>query len=68
VTLSEADTYAQLIDPAIHARGWSEDHICREVTPFKQARAAQDGSFTVSSDRSMIVLHGAVALTIIPRF
>ncbi len=29
---NEADTRAQLIDPAIHARGWTEDHICREVT------------------------------------
>ena len=29
---SEADTRAKLIDPAIHARGWSEDLICREVT------------------------------------
>lgn len=29
---SEADTRAKLIDPAIHARGWSEDFICREVT------------------------------------
>lgn len=30
--LSEADTRAKLIDPAIHARGWSEDMICRETT------------------------------------
>lgn len=30
--LSEADTRAKLIDPAIHARGWTEDHICREQT------------------------------------
>jgi type I restriction enzyme R subunit len=32
VTLSEADTRAKLIDPAIYARGWSEDMICRETT------------------------------------
>jgi type I restriction enzyme R subunit len=32
MSLSEADTRAKLIDPAIHARGWSEDLICREVT------------------------------------
>ncbi|HMN97550.1 MAG TPA: DEAD/DEAH box helicase family protein [Phycisphaerales bacterium] len=32
MTLTEADTRAKLIDPAIHARGWSEDLICREVT------------------------------------
>ncbi len=30
--LSEADTRAKLIDPAIHKRGWSEDLICREET------------------------------------
>lgn len=30
--LSEADTRAKLIDPAIHGRGWSEDMICRETT------------------------------------
>jgi type I restriction enzyme R subunit len=30
--LTESDTRAKLIDPAIHARGWSEDLICREVT------------------------------------
>ena len=30
VGLSEADTRAKLFDPAIHARGWSEDLICRE--------------------------------------
>ena len=29
---SEADTRAQLIDPAIHARGWTEDLIKREET------------------------------------
>ena len=30
--LSEADTRAKLIDPAIHARGWTEDLIRREET------------------------------------
>jgi type I restriction enzyme R subunit len=30
--MSEADTRAKLIDPAIHARGWTEDHIRREET------------------------------------
>ena len=30
--LSEADTRAKLIDPAIHQCGWSEDMICRETT------------------------------------
>jgi type I restriction enzyme, R subunit len=28
--LSEADTRAKLIDPALHDRGWSEDLIRRE--------------------------------------
>jgi type I restriction enzyme R subunit len=32
VAFSEADTRAKLIDPAIHACGWSEDMICRETT------------------------------------
>ncbi len=30
--LSEADTRAKLIDPGLHARGWTEDLIRREVT------------------------------------
>ena len=32
LNLSEADTRAKLIDPAIHRRGWTEDHIRREET------------------------------------
>ena len=30
--LSEADTRAKLIDPALHVRGWTEDLIRREET------------------------------------
>jgi type I restriction enzyme R subunit len=30
--LSESDTRAKLIDPALHARGWTEDMIRREET------------------------------------
>ena len=30
--LNEADTRAKLIDPAIHAQGWTEDLIRREET------------------------------------
>jgi len=30
--LGEADTRAKLIDPALHARGWTEDLIRREET------------------------------------
>ncbi len=32
MSLNEADTRAKLIDPAIHARGWTEDLIRREET------------------------------------
>lgn len=32
MTLSEADTRAKLIDPALHARGWTEDLLRREET------------------------------------
>jgi type I restriction enzyme R subunit len=32
MNLNEADTRAKLIDPAIHKRGWTEDHIRREET------------------------------------
>lgn len=50
--LSESDTRAKLIDPAIHARGWTEDLIRREETagaieiidgkPRKRARGRVD--------------------------
>jgi type I restriction enzyme R subunit len=30
--LSEADTKAKFIDPALHGRGWTEDLILREET------------------------------------
>lgn len=33
VSLDEAATRVQLIDPALHARGWTEDLIRREKTP-----------------------------------
>jgi len=52
VALSESDTRAKLIDPAIHARGWTEDLIKREETagailivdgrPRKQTRGRVD--------------------------
>ena len=32
LALSEADTRAKFIDPAIHQRGWTEDLIRREET------------------------------------
>ncbi|HEY7832919.1 MAG TPA: hypothetical protein VIG30_05050, partial [Ktedonobacterales bacterium] len=55
--LSESDTRAKLIDPAIHARGWTEDLIRREETagaiaivagqPRKQARGRTDYTLRV---------------------
>lgn len=33
--LNEADTRAKLIDPALKQRGWTEDHIRREITQPK---------------------------------
>ena len=32
MSLSESDTRAKLIDPALYARGWKEDFIKREET------------------------------------
>lgn len=32
MSLSEADTHAKLVNPAIYQRGWTEDHIKREET------------------------------------
>jgi hypothetical protein len=32
MALSESDTRAKLIDPALHSRGWTEDLIRREET------------------------------------
>ncbi len=32
MSLSEADTHAKLVNPAIYVRGWTEDHIKREET------------------------------------
>lgn len=52
MSLSESDTRAKLIDPALHARGWTEDLIRREETagaieiiqgkPRKRARGRVD--------------------------
>ena len=30
--LAEADTHEKLVNPAIYARGWTEEHIKREET------------------------------------
>jgi type I restriction enzyme R subunit len=56
--LGEADTRAKLIDPALHARGWTEDLIRREETagaveivagrPRRRARGRVDYTLRVS--------------------
>ena len=33
--LNESDTRAKLIDPALRRRGWTEDHVRREITQPK---------------------------------
>ncbi len=55
--LSESDTRAKLIDPALHARGWTEDLIRREETagaieiidarPRRQAKGRVDYTLRV---------------------
>jgi type I restriction enzyme R subunit len=57
MSLGESDTRAKLIDPVIHARGWTEDLIRREETagaieiiggkPRKRARGRVDYSLRV---------------------
>ncbi|HLJ26764.1 MAG TPA: DEAD/DEAH box helicase family protein [Candidatus Angelobacter sp.] len=57
--LNEADTRSKLIDPAIHARGWTEDLIRREETagaiqmiggrPRRQARGRIDYTLRVKA-------------------
>lgn len=53
--LSEADTRAKLIDPAIHASGWTEDLICREETA---------GAIEIVGDKPRKRSHGRVDYTL----
>src|SRR3989441_9829829 len=53
--LGEADTRAKLIDPALHARGWSEDLIRREETA---------GAFGVVGERARRRPKGRVDYTL----
>ena len=56
--LNESDTRAKLIDPTLHARGWTEDFIKREesapgidvVGGRAQTRARADGLHTATED------------------
>jgi hypothetical protein len=57
MSLSESDTRAKLIDPALHGRGWTEDLIRREETagaveivdgkPVRRARGRTDYTLKV---------------------
>jgi type I restriction enzyme R subunit len=59
ISRSESDTRAKLIDPALHARGWTEDLIKREetagaveligATPRKRARGRVDYTLRIKS-------------------
>ncbi|MEX2236057.1 MAG: DEAD/DEAH box helicase family protein [Dehalococcoidia bacterium] len=55
MTLSEADTRARLIDPALYARGWTEDMIRREET---------DGGIYIAEGRARRRSHGRVDYTL----
>src|SRR5512139_3296879 len=60
MSLSESDTRAKLIDPAIHARGWTEDLIRREETagaieiiagkPRKRAKGRVDYTLRIKAN------------------
>ena len=43
MSYNEADTRAKLIDPAIKARGWTEDFIHREITPARTEAVGAKG-------------------------
>ncbi len=61
MSLNEADTRAKLIDPALHARGWTENLIRREETagtieivdnkPRKRAKGRVDYRLRVAVNR-----------------
>ena len=72
--LNESDTRAKLIDPAIHARGWTEDLIRREETagaieiidgkPRKQAKGRVDYALRIKVNLETQPV--AVALRYVP--
>jgi type I site-specific restriction endonuclease len=49
VSLGETDTRAKLIDPAIHARGWTEDLIRREETAASPDERRSSAEFPLLS-------------------
>jgi type I restriction enzyme, R subunit len=66
MSLSEADTRAKLIDPAIHRCGWTEDFIRREETagtveivnskPRRRSRGKIDYVLRVKVNRFIFLL------------
>jgi len=67
--LNEPDTRAKLIDPALHARGWTEDLIRREETagavqiiagnPRCQARGLGSDSDTALHRKDQMTVNSA---------
>jgi len=70
VGLSHADAHAKLIDPAIHARGWTEDLIRREETagaieiidgrPYKQTKGRVDHTLRINATAEVQALSEAM--------
>ena len=71
--LSEPDTRAKLIDPAIHAKGRSKELIRRETTlggnacPTVRGRAAQRGLLSLATGASKIFIQAKVEAALIGR-
>jgi len=81
--LNESDTRAKLIDPAIHARGWTEDLIKREETagaihlvedkPRRQARGRIDYTLRIKVNPgtqpiAMVIIEAKARLSMLERF
>jgi len=64
--LSEADTRAKLIDPALHARGWTEDLIRREETAGAveivdgQPRKRSNVPFVIATNGHQFVMYDRI--------
>lgn len=55
--MSKADTRAKLIDPAIHARGWTEDLIKRDLLrPRPPCRRCRDANAIEQSEKALSAL------------
>jgi type I site-specific restriction endonuclease len=56
--LSESDTWAKLIDPALRARGWTVDFIRREETAGAIEIVDRKPSWVVKSGAVSKIVHG----------